>query len=214
MPITLPPPGEGLVMHHVAWETFLEILEELGETRGSRLAYDRGRLEFVTPTPFHEHVGSLLGRFVEILGEELDLDLASIKATTLLREDLFRAGEADECFYLANEPLVRPCDELDLQKDPPPDLAIEIDVTTTCFARLEVWRALGIPEVWRYSKGSLEIFVLRNLARHDGVYEPVRTSLSFPQIPVERFTEFLELRHEHSDTEIARRFRAWIREIV
>ena len=206
MRITIPPPGESAVIDGVSWNEFLAILDELGETRGNRVAYDRGRLEIVSPTKLHERVGRLLGRFVEILTEELGIDIESIKATTLLREDLHRGAESDECFYIANEPLVRAYDEVDLGRDPPPDLVVEIDVTRKCLDRLAIYGAMGVPEVWRYHRGKLDVLVLQ-----DGEYVEVDVSPTFPEYPPGEFLRLVELRREHSDTELARRFRAWVR---
>jgi len=207
MRITIPPPGESAVTDGVSWTDFLAILDELGETRGSRVAYDQGRLEIVSPSKLHERVGSLLGRFVEILTLELGMDIESIKATTLLREDLQKGAESDECFYIANEPLVRPYDDVDPSRNPPPDLVIEIDVSRECVNRLAIYAAMGVPEAWRYHDGELDVLVLK-----DGEYVEVEVSPTFPDHPIAEFLRLVERRHELSDTELARRFQAWVRE--
>jgi len=206
MRITLPHAGESSVLDGVSWAEFLTILDDLEGRSRSRVAYDRGRLELVSPSKPHERIGRLLGRFVEVLTEELGIDAESIKATTLLRADLRRGAEADECFYIANEPLVRQFDDLDLARDPPPDLTIEVDITRRSVNRLTIYHALGIPEVWRYQNGKLEFLVLG-----DDEYVRATTSRAFRGLRPDELLRLVELLHEHSDTELARRFRAWVR---
>ena len=47
------------------------------------------------------------------------------------RQDLARGLEPDQCYYIQNEGKVWGKDHIDLQIDPPPDLAIEIDITSS-----------------------------------------------------------------------------------
>jgi Uma2 family endonuclease len=207
MRITLPPAGGTLVVEKVPRAEFLTFLEDLGDNRGSRVAYDRGRLEIVCPSPLQESVKSLLGRFVEVLSEELDIEICAAGSTTLVRKDIARGVESDECFFIRHEARVRGRHDLDLSRDPPPDLAIEVDVTRKSLDRFSIYAVIGVPEVWRHEGGRVEACALR-----DGEYELVRESLSFPGLAVAELTRFLELRATMGDTAIARRFRAWVRE--
>jgi hypothetical protein len=114
------PPENHIFLENIRWSTYLALLADLGEHRG-RLTYDRGALEIVSPSKKHEHLERLLGRLIEAFTEELDIKVQSVSSTTLNREDLQRGVEADECYYVENEPAVRHKEEIDLERDPPPD---------------------------------------------------------------------------------------------
>ncbi|NJQ96934.1 MAG: Uma2 family endonuclease, partial [Hydrococcus sp. CSU_1_8] len=124
------PPGGRIVLHNVSWQQFEEILEELGEHRSSRIAYSRGTLEIMTPLPEHEVAKVLIGDLVKILLEELEIDCESFGSTTFKRRDSERGIEPDDSFYIQNHKQMIGKDRIDLTIDPPPDLAIEIDLTT------------------------------------------------------------------------------------
>jgi Uma2 family endonuclease len=206
MRIAVPPADRSVLLEGIRWETFLDVLEDLGDHRAARVAYDRGRLEIMSPSRGHERVGELLGIFVRVLTEELGLEIGGAGSTTLLREDLERGVEPDRCFYITREAAVRTQDELDLGRDPPPDLAIEVDITRKSLDRLEIYAALGVPEVWRYENGVLLIYQLR-----EGGYVEVNTSSFFPAIPLGGLTRFLERRQEMGENRLVAEFRAWVR---
>ena len=194
-----------VVLHDVSWATFQALSRE---STGGRLAYDRGTLEIMSPSREHESIKGLIGRLVEIYTEELNIDIASGGSTTLGREDLHRGIESDESYYIANAPTVRGKGEIELPIDPPPDLVIEVDISRSSVNKLEICRSLGIGEVWRYHDGRIEVHVLRE----HGNYETVETSRVLPRFPLAEVPRLLELRSEQSETQIARSFRAWVRE--
>src|SRR5438552_159340 len=107
------------VFRDADWQLYQDISKALGD-RPVRLTYDRGRLELMTLSHRHERSSSLLAQFFVVLTEELDMPRQSGRSTTFSREDLDRGIEADDCYYLENEPLVRDKDEIDLNTDPPP----------------------------------------------------------------------------------------------
>jgi Uma2 family endonuclease len=193
-----------VVLHDVSWATF-EALSR--EARGGRLVYDRGRLEIMVPSFEHENVKGLVGRLVEVYAEELEIDLAAGGSTTLGREDLDRGIESDECYYIANAPRVRGKETLELPLDPPPDLAIEVDLSSSSSGKLEIYAALEVPEVWRYAADSVTIYRLHK----DGQYRPSPTSSALPQFPIDELNRLLQSRGACSETQLARRFRTWIR---
>src|SRR5262245_52608801 len=136
-----------LVLRGVDWPRYQAIIRALGE-RSLRLAYDGENLELMTVSRLHDKLSRLLGRFLVVLTEELGLPLDSAGSVTLEKEDVQRGIEADESFYITNEPLIRDKDEIDLATDPPPDLAVEIDISRSSLNRLAIHAALRIPEVW------------------------------------------------------------------
>lgn len=172
------PPGHKLLLHDVTWEEFETILEELGESRSARIAYDKGILEIMTPLPEHE-VGKLfITNFIEILLEELDIEFYPLGSTTFKSELLQQGIEPDNCFYIENEAKIRGKDRLDLTIDPPPDLVLEIEVTSRTHPN--IYQALGVPELWRFEKGKLQINILQN-----GQYIEVETSPNFPDFSLQ-----------------------------
>ena len=136
------------------------MLKDVEEQPGIRLTYDRGLLEIMTPLDPHESYKKLLGRFVEALTEELDVEICSLGSRTCSREDLVRGLEPDQCYYIQNEQVVWDKEQIDLNQDPPPDLVIEIDITSSSINRLDLYADLGVPEVWRYDGRCLTIYRL------------------------------------------------------
>jgi Uma2 family endonuclease len=194
-----------VVLNDVSWDTFLALSKE---ATGGRLAYDRGQLEITSPSYEHENVKGFIRRLVEVYTEELEIDISSAGSTTLSREDLDRGIEPDECYYVAGADQVRGKDNIDLPVDPPPDLAIEVDISRSSVNKLSICAAMGIPEVWRYDGSAVEI----NILRDDAVYERSTTSTVFPQFPFNELNRLLLERGVQSETQIARGFRQWIRE--
>ena len=204
----LPERGESrLVLHDIDWPAYRAIAGAL-RGRHVRLTYDRGVLELMTISHPHGNLSRLLGRLIVALTEELGLPVHSCGDMTCDREDLDRALEPDECYYLQNEPLVRAREVIDLATDPPPDLAVEIDVSRSSRRRLPIYAALGVPEVWRYDGTALRVYRLGS----QGEYVVSEQSRQFPTIPVQRLADFLGRRHETDENSLVRAFREWVRQ--
>jgi Uma2 family endonuclease len=197
------------VVRAVDWPNYRAFADALGE-RHVRLAYDGENLELMTVSRLHERLSRLLGRFLVVLTEELKLPLDSAGSTTLEREDVARAIESDECFYITNEPLVRDRDELDLTTDPPPDLGVEIDISRSSLNRLAIYAELRIPEVWRYDGDRLRIYSLRE---KDG-YDEVARSRYFPKLNLADLEAFLRRRGEMEPNNLVSEFRGWVRDQI
>ena len=179
------PPGQRVLLHDVSWREFEAILEELGEHRAVRLAYSQGTLEIRMPLPEHEVDKELIGDLVKILLEELEIDCECFGSTTFKRETKKGGVEPDQCFYIQNHQVMRGKRRVDLTVDPPPDLAIEIDVTSK--TQLEAYEALQVPELWRYENNQLQINLLQ-----EGKYVASQSSPIFPGLPImELVTEFV-----------------------
>lgn len=194
-----------VVLSDVSWGTFVALSKEAS---GGRLAYDRGQLEIMSPSFEHESVKGLIGRLFEIFCLELDVDVASAGSTTLKRADLARGIESDECYYVSEAARVRGKDEIDLPFDPPPDLAIEVDISRSSVNKLAICAAIGIREVWRYDGHVVEIHVLQN----DSSYVAAPASVVLPQFPISELNRVLQHHGEQSETRITRDFQRWIRE--
>lgn len=171
------PPGERLLLKDISWQQFESILEQLGEHRGTKLSYSQGTLEIMTPLLEHEKAKSILGHIVEFLLDEFQLDYEPSASTTFKNPQTNQGVEPDESFYIASRHAIIGKNKIDLTVDPPPDLVIEIDITSP--TRLDNYLALGIPELWRFKRDrTLEINVL-----HQEQYVASQTSPTFPKIP-------------------------------
>jgi Uma2 family endonuclease len=199
--------GQRLVLRGVAWEEYRSIAGALSG-RHVRLTFDRGTLEFMTISPLHGHLSRLLARMIFVLTEELGLPVKSFGDMTCDREDLERGLEPDECFYITHEPEVRHKEHLDLSSDPPPDLAVEIDVTHSPRNRLGIYAALGVKEVWRFHNEVLTAQCLDEA----GEYQSVETSHHFPGLKIADVLAFLNRRNETDENSLLREFREWVRE--
>ena len=200
------PPGQTVVLENINWDEFEAILEDLGENRGSRIAYDQGRLEIMTPLPEHEVNKVYISNFVEILLEELDIEFCPLGSTTFKNQSMFKGIEPDSCFYIQNEAAVRGKDRLDLTIDPPPDLALEIAIINR--SHPEIYQSLGVSELWRYEKGKLQILLLV-----DDQYVESKTSRNFPNFAlIEVIPQYLTQCRTEGRNKGMKAFRTWVRE--
>ena len=201
--------GQRVLLHGVPWKTYIA-LRDVRESRNVRMTYDRGELEMMSPSKRHEICAHLLGRLIETWAEELDIDIQSCRAMTCRREDLARGFEPDNSYYVKNEPQVWQKLELDLSVDPPPDLAIEIDLSGETLKKMPLCAAFGVPELWRYDGRTLEVFKLGP----EGQYLPQTASVSFPQLPLSEVQRLMSQVGEVRENALIRSFRTWTRENV
>jgi Uma2 family endonuclease len=195
-----------VLLRNISWQTYQALLKDVEEQPGIRLTYDRGLLEIMTPLDPHESYKKLIGRFVEALTEELDVEILSLGSRTCNRENLARGLEPDQCYYIQNEQVVWDKEQIDLNQDPPPDLVIEIDITSSSINRLDLYADLGVPEVWRYDGRRLTIYQLEEKR-----YQACNRSPTFPFLPTTEIVRFLELRKTTRETTLIRLFREWVR---
>jgi Uma2 family endonuclease len=200
------PSAQHLALSAISWPAYVTIGDLLGE-QPVRLTYSRGELELMTLSREHELLKGLLRRFVEIVAEECAMELASGGSTTFRRQDLERGLEPDECYWIAHERQVRDRDQIDLTIDPPPDLALEIEVTRNLLNRIDIYAALRVPEVWRYDGATLTVLCLTAA----GTYAPATTSPSFPFLPIAELNRYLALHATVGEMALARQFRTWVR---
>ena len=198
--------ADRVVLHNISWQQFENLLVDLGESRAARVAYDDGTLEIMTPLPEHEYYKETLGDAIKEIAEVLDQDYESLGSTTWKREIKKAGVEPDNCFYFQNEPKIRGKLEFDLSQDPPPDLALEIDVTSKSLSRFPIYARLGVPEIWCYDSGELRIYQLQN----EGYIE-VETSSVFPTLPVQELPALIEQYCPQGRRAIRRAVRDWAR---
>lgn len=203
---TSTPAEQRTVLHNISWETFEALLKETGEDRGSRFAYDCGTLEIMTPLFQHENPKSNFSNFIIALAEELEIEIKSAGSTTLKRKVANRGIEPDSCYYIQNEIAVRDRQELDLETDPPPDLAIEIDITSSSVNKSAIYSALRVPELWRYNGRVLKFYQLT-----EGQYIECEFSIAFPIVSVAEMSGFIEQSKATGEIALLKSFRAWVK---
>jgi Uma2 family endonuclease len=193
----------------VGWEGYQSLLRMIGD-QCIRLTYDRGDVELMSPLFKHERKKCFFGQVVRILAEELNIRVMPAGSTTLRREELDRGLEPDEGFYLGDLERIRDLDQIDLDVDPPPDLAIEIEITRSALDRVGVYSALGVPELWRFNGQTLRVLI----RQEDGSYRESPTSAAFPDVAMDEVARFATMEGIRDEIEWARRFRMWVREDV
>ena len=193
-----------IVIPNISWEVF----EVLGasDCAGTRFSFDEGILEIMSPSMEHEWFHRLLGRMVETTTEVLNIPLFSAGSTTLKVQLKHRGLEPDECYYLVNENRMRGKRELDLAVDPPPDLAIEVDISRSSINKLGIYADVGVPELWFYNGKSLCVYRLQS----NGTYLHQDASLAFPFLDLREVERFLGQFEQLGETAWVRSFRAWI----
>ncbi len=197
-------PGRQILLDRVSWQQFEDILTELGDRRAARVSYSNGILEIMVPLPEHEKAKEIIGDIVKMLLTECGLDYDALGSTTLKNAQMTQAVEPDACFYIQNQRLTIGKNRLDLSIDPPPDLAIEIDLTSR--TQLDNYRILGVPELWRYDKQGLHIYLLRS-----GEYLESVSSDIFPDLPiVELVDRSVRQSQEIGSSQAIKELRKWL----
>lgn len=197
------------LLENISWSTFETLLKEIGNRRGYRIAYDNGMLEIMSPLYEHENPKILSDRFIFILAEELGIEIKSAGSMTLKQEQAKKGIEPDNCYYIQSEPAVRGRQELDLETAPPPDLAIEIDITSSSINKSGIYSALGVPELWRYNGRVLKFY---QLASEE--YVECNFSIAFPFLSSTEMSRFFEQTKTMGEIALLKSFRIWVREKI
>ncbi len=202
-------PGVPLRLRGLSWNDYLAMSEIIG-TRRLRTTFCDGELEIMPISSEHEIWTALLGLLIEALTVELKMTRKSLGMTTFRREDIEKGLEPDRCYYLVNEPRVRGKRKIDLSDDPPPDLAIEVEITCSAEKRMRVYAGLGVPEVWRFDGKSLTV----NQRVENGEYIVTERSRFFPFLPMNELVRFVHLHDTVEETALVESFRIWLREQI
>lgn len=196
-----------IVLDGISWETYEQILHDL-QDRAIRVTYDRGHLEMMAPLPYHEQWKSRFGRLIELMCLERELEAEPLGSTTFRRKGVEKGLEPDECYYVQHADAIRARlgGEIDLDVEPPPDLAVGIEITRASIVKQPIYAALGIPELWRFDGKSLTVLQLRGDA-----YVASSSSGVFPFLPLHDFQQFLVRLASERQTPVLREFRKWVK---
>jgi Uma2 family endonuclease len=195
-----------VILKGISWETYERLLSEHEESSGTHFIYDQGMLEIMILSLKHEKLKHVLALLVELLAAELGIDIEGAGSTTFRREDLARGFEPDASFYLENVEYIRQKDEIDLTNDPPPDLVIEVDLSSLSLDKFPIFAAVGVGEIWHYAGERVAIFVLA-----DGNYVERAESRALPTVTGEALTHFVETGQTLKRTVWLRQVREWVR---
>ncbi len=204
-------PGRAVRIPNVPWEMYEQLLKAFESKRNLKLTYDRGALEIMVPSQEHEKDGEFLARMIVVMTEEFGLPIQHGGSTTLKRKRMKKGLEPDKCFWITNAAKVAGVAKIDLKIHPPPDLAIEVDVTRSSLDRFGIYRTLGVVELWRLDGDDLQFHVLGA----DKKYTRVSTSGVFPGITPEELLTFVrQARNALNQNVPAANFRAWVKQRI
>ncbi|MCU0711757.1 MAG: Uma2 family endonuclease [Pirellula sp.] len=194
-------PETRMVLEGVEWETYVALSDQ---RRGSvpRMTYDNGVLEMMSPNREHESIGRLVGRLIETYSEVKNIEIISVGSVTVKRSDLSKAFEADESYYVSNAERLLSKKDLDFSIDPPPDLVVDVEMTSSAINTLQLFAAMGVPEVWRHDGHHLQMFELV-----DGSYLQIRSSFQLPGLTTVQVDELLSQRNTVGETKLIQNFR-------
>ena len=198
---------ERFLLSDISWGFYLAFCEEIGE-RPIRLSYSEGLLEIMITHAPHEFYKTMLAKLIETIILERNLPVRSGGSMTFQRSDLEKGFEPDECWWIEHEAEVRSKREFDFQRDPPPDLAIEIEISRSLVSRVGIFAAMGVKELWRHNGKRLRFCALQG----DGTYQDQETSLAFPFLRPADLEPYLQITDDSDETTRIRRFRDWLRE--
>lgn len=210
MPATTSPPPQAqeqrVVLHGISWETYERLLADHLDASSPRFTYDQGELEIMSPSIEHEKLKEFIADVAGIVAEEWEMDFEKAGSTTFRSRNLEQGLEPDSCLYLQNAEPIRWKQAIDLRVDPPPDLVIEIELTSPAVSKLPIYARLGVPEIWLY-KGSVRILTLVG----DG-YEEACKSRVLPPLTDHTLSQFVDQKKTLTTLAWRRMVRNWARE--
>jgi Uma2 family endonuclease len=199
--------ADRVVLHNISWEQYEQFLDDLGDRASARIAYDNGTLEIITPLPEHEYFKEAISDAVKDAVEELEIDYESYGSTTWRKRVKMAGAEPDNCFYFQHESSIRGRLDLDLSKgDPPPDVVLEIDMTSKSLDRFLIYARLGVPELWCYDDGVLNIYHLQSEE-----YIRAQVSLALPKLPIQELPQLIEAYRLQGRRALRQAVREWAR---
>ncbi|MGE5607935.1 MAG: Uma2 family endonuclease [Bacillota bacterium] len=200
------PSEQRFLLDDVDWPFYESLLQRVGD-RHIFVTYDRGRLELMSPSWKHDKRARLIGLIVNIVAEDLRIPFEGGGSTTFRREDLQQGLEPDQCFYIQHVAQIRGKDEIDLASDPPPDLAVEVEISQRMVRRIPIYQSLGVPELWRDDGRHVRVYHLEG----DGEYHELEHSVAFPMLSTVQIDYLLDLARNTDEMNWTTAVREWVR---
>ncbi len=197
---------ERFVLHNVSWETYEQILKNYEDRSVPRFTYDQGELEIMSPSLPHEEASEILILLVNIICEERQLDVRGLGHVTHKRADLLKGVEPDGCFFIQNVEAIVGASDLDLTLLPPADLVIGVDISSPSVAKLPIYAAIGVPEIWHFENDDV-----RFLQLCEDQYVSITESVCLPRVLAQDVTRLIGESGVMKRPEWLRKVRQWIR---
>jgi Uma2 family endonuclease len=198
--------NQKLIMQSISWDVYEQILQSYQDSNQVHFAYDDGFLEVEVPLFEHGKANRILQNLVTTVCNEKEIDFINAGSTTFRQRAKAKGVEPDTAFYIQNESRIRGLKNLDLNQDPPPDLVIEIDVTSPSLNKLPIYAALGVSEIWLYEGENVVFYKL-----FGGVYRQTKNSLALPFLDSETINHFLEKGFTEGSSQWDKKVREWIK---
>ena len=200
------PAGSKLELFQVDWDEYEHLLSQMGDFPGHRLSYDCGRLVVVGPLAEHEDYKDFIYSLVRLISLETDVALETRGTTTFKSKKLLKGAEPDTCFYVQSASQIIGKRRINLDTDPPPDVVVEIDLSSSSLYKFPIYAALGVPEIWRYDGERTRFYKLTG-----ETYEVIQSSLAFPLLTAEDLTRCLGQSKVEGQTATLKAFRQMLR---
>ena len=200
------PPKSSLILCDQTWEDYENLLETVGEASGLRISFDSGTLEIMTLSTEHENYARLIQMLIGVLSLRLDIDVESFGSATIKKSRFAKGIEPDACFYVQSIEQLEGKIRLDFSVDPPPDIAVEIDLYHESLDKFPIYAALGVAEIWRYAGDKFEIYKLT-----EGAYQSIEKSESLPVLSAEILATLLNRSRQERQTLILKEFENWLK---
>ncbi|MCI0387435.1 MAG: Uma2 family endonuclease [Acidobacteria bacterium] len=194
-----------LTLHNVTWDDYEELLDQVGEAAGLRISYNDGTLQIMTLSPEHENYVRFFESLITAVRLRLRINIRSFGSATMKKRKKSKGNEPDACFYVQSAVLIGNRIQLDFAVDPPPDIAVEVDLYHDSMNKLPIYAALGVSEVWRYDGQKLTIHLLQE--EH---YIEAEASPALPLLTGELLTGYLNRLREEGEFQSLLAFDEWL----
>ena len=201
------PPGAGVTFQNVSWEEYEELLEQVGEAGWLRISYDEGTLSVMSVSFKHEVYTRFLEGLLTVLRLRLRINIISSGSATMRKRKKRKGKELDAGFYVQTAALIGKRMDLDFEVDPPPDIAVEIDLHHDSLDKFPIYVALGVPEIWRFDGRKLTIYHLQRSR-----YVKRDTSLALPLLTSHILTEYLTRLRTEGELAALLAFDEWLQQ--
>ncbi len=200
-------PADSLVtLRHISWEEYEDLLAQLGEDRnGLRISYNEGMLQITTLSPEHENYADFISGLIRLLSARMRVNIRFFGSMTMKKSRHVKGIEPDACFYIQTAPLIGNRMQLDFTSDPPPDVAVEVDIHHESIDKFPIYAALGIPEVWHFDGAQLRIHLLKQDA-----YIQAPASQALPMLTDHILTDLLTRLREEGEFQTLLAFDEWL----
>jgi Uma2 family endonuclease len=181
-----------VLLRNISWDTYTALLQDIGDG-AARLTYDNGLLEIELPSRLHEQIRAYVAEMVSLAMRRLSIQYEPAGATTWKKYEHLRGLEADECYHIQNVQRELGESELDLTREPPPDLAVEVVVTAPVIEKIEIYRTLKVPELWRVNADATCQMLLLD---DRNFYQTIDRSVAIPLFTPQIMSHYLLLREQ------------------